>query len=206
MGGALAAGLLVGLSAAILSGSAAMLVMETSERRGLRVASAAGAGIASGDAVWAAVVVVAGTILHRLMAPWAAALQWTGVCVVLVIWVFAVRKLIRFNPAADESVSRLPASPGRVYLTFLAFTLVDAVTVVFFLSIIVGAAPAYRATEAAAFVGGALLASLGWQCGAAVTGRRRGAFSAGARKTVLLIDVVLLAIFVGCIAFGLYRP
>lgn len=203
MAGALIAGLLVGLSVAVLSAGAALLVMETAKRSGLSVASAAGAGIATGDAVWATVVVAAGAALHRLMAPWAGVLQWTGVMVILMILVLAVRELIGFDPAA---VSRLPVSPGRAYGTFLGFTLIDTVTAVFFLSLMLGVAPSYGAHEAVAFVGGVLLASLSWQWNAALVGRRRGAFTARTRRRALLIDAVLLATFVGYLAFGLYRP
>lgn len=164
---------------------------------------AAGAGIATGDAIWATVMVAAGAALHRLMVPWAGVLQWTGVLAILVVLVLAVRELIGFDPAA---ASRLPVSPGRAYATFLGFTLIDTVTAVFFLSLILGAAPSYGVAEAAAFIGGVLLASLSWQCAAASVGRRRGAFSARTRRTVLVVDVVLLVIFVGYLALGLYRP
>lgn len=204
MFGAFTAGWFVGLSAAVVAGTAFLLVMETSMRAGVRVALPAGAGVATGDAAWAAVVAAAGTTLHRLLAPWTAVLHWVAVAVVLALWVFAVRQLVRSEAAAQPDT--LPSAPARAYLEFLAFTVVDAVTVVFFLSIIIGAAPSYRATDAAAFVAGAFLASLSWQTAAVVVGRRRPTLTARARRIVLAVDIVLLTMFIGYIAFGLYRP
>lgn len=203
---ALTAGLLIGLSAAALAGGAALLVLETAALRGWLVALAAGAGIASGDAAWSAVVAAAGSPLGRLLAPGAVVLQWTGVVVVLALWVLAVRALLRIDAVSGPPDAGLPTSPRRAYLECAAFTAADTVTVLFFLSVIVGAAPSYRGLEATVFVGGAFLASLSWQWGAAAIGRRRRrGVSVRTRRIVHLIDIVLLTVFMAYIGLAMYQ-
>jgi threonine/homoserine/homoserine lactone efflux protein len=204
--GALAAGFLIGLSAAVLSGGAAMLVMETSAHTGFGVATAAGAGIATGDAVWATVAVAAGAAVSRLLAPWVVVLHWLAIAVLLLIEVLAVRQLV--HPGAGTVPTRTwhGGSPIRAYAEFLAFTLMNAVTVIYFLSLIVAAAPPYRAVEAATFVVGAFAASLSWQLALVGAGARLGrTFSDRARRRILLVDCGLLAVFIGYVALGLYR-
>lgn len=79
MGIALLAGWVAGLSVAIFVGTAAMTVMETAIQRGLGVAAAGGAGIATGDALWGAAAAGAGAAIGRVLAPLAGVLQWTAV-------------------------------------------------------------------------------------------------------------------------------
>ena len=80
--------------------------METAVARGPGVALAAGSGIATGDALWAAVAAGAGLALNRLLAPWATALQWIAVAALVLLWVLGVRELLRRRPPAP--VGRLP--------------------------------------------------------------------------------------------------
>ncbi len=205
MTGVFFAGFLLGLSVAALVGSAAMLVMEVSIQRGFGVAVAAGTGIATGDALWAAFAVAAGTIISRILAPWAAVLHWIALGALVAIGVLAVRHLVRPD-LVTQSAEALPESPIRAYCTFLAFTLINSVTVMLFVSLIIGAAPHYRAIDAIVFVVGVFVASLSWQLGLAIAGtRHRGAFSSRARRRVLLLDGFLLALFIVYIALGLYR-
>ena len=201
---ALLAGLLAGLFVAVLVGSAAMTVMETAIQRGRRVALAAGGGIASGDALWAALAAGGGAALSRMLAPWERALQYLAVGALAVFLVFAVLQLRQSGAAA--SVVGLAVSPLRAYREFLVHALRHPATVFFFLSLIIGAPPRYGAGEAAAFVGGVFLASLSWQWALALAGARRGRlFSDRTRRVVLALDCVLLGLFIVYIAFGFHR-
>ena len=201
---ALVAGLLVGLSVAVIVGGAAMVVMETAIQRGLGVALAAGGGVATGDAIWATLAAGAGAALSRLLAPAATALQWIALAALVSLLILAARELLRREHPGY--VVGLSLSPLSAYGEFLAHTLRHTTTVVFFASIIIGAAPRYGAAEAAAFVAGVFLASLSWQWFLAVAGtRRRRPFSGRARRGVLVLDCVLLAMFIAEIALGLYR-
>lgn len=201
---ALLAGLLAGMSVAVFVAAAAMTVMETAIRRGLRLAVAGGAGIASGDALWAAVAAGTGAVLSRLLSPWATALQWIAVGALAVFLAFALRQLV--HRIAPASVVGLAHSPVRAYGEFLVHTLRHPATVIFFMSLIVGAAPRYDPADAAAFVGGVFLASLAWQWLLAFAGARRGrAFSDRTRRFFLALDCVFLGLYIAYIGLGLYR-
>lgn len=201
---ALVAGLLVGLAVAVFVAGPAMFVMETAAQRGLGVALAAGGGIATGDAVWAAVAAGAGLSLSRLLLPWVTALQWISVGALVMLLMFGVRELRRRESPA--SVGALSASPWGVYREFLTHTLRHSVTLVFFVSLIIGAAPRFGAAGAAAFTAGVFLASLSWQLLLAAVGRWcRRPFSGRARRGVLALDCVLLAVYIAYVGLGLYR-
>lgn len=200
---AFVAGLFVGLFVAVFVGAAAMVVVETAIQQGLSVALAGGGGIATGDALWAALAAGAGAAISRLFEPWAAVLQWTAAGVLAAILALALQG---FFVAGLADPVDLPGSPLRAYADFLAHTLRHPTTVVFFISLIVGAGPDYGAGEAVAFVVGVFLASLSWQVLLAVAGaRRRRAFSSRVRRGVLAVDCALLALFIVYIALGLYR-
>lgn len=201
---ALIAGMFAGLSVAVFVGAAAMTVMETSIQRGLKVALAGGVGIASGDALWAAVAAGAGTALTRLLSPWATALQWFAVVTLAVFFVFALRQLL--HRAVPAAVVGLAVSPLHAYREFLVHTLHHPATVVFFISLIIGTAPRYDAADAAVFVGGVFLASLFWQGVLAFAGARRGrAFSGRTRRFFLALDCMLLGLLIAYIGSGFYR-
>lgn len=200
MGDAFAAGLLVGLFAAVLVGTAALPVMETAIHRGLGTALAAGTGIATGDALWAALAVLAGRVLGHLVAPWVSVVQWIALATFATLVVLAVRELARPGPAT-ESGHLAPAAPVRAYGEFLLFTVTNAVTIVFFVSLIVASAPGSWIGDSVSsgvfFVLGVAVASLSWQFLLAAAGARRGrVFSMRTRRRVLLVDCVLLVLMI----------
>jgi threonine/homoserine/homoserine lactone efflux protein len=202
MAGPLTSGALAGLSIAVFVGFAAMSVFGSAARGGLRTGMAAGSGIATGDALWAAVTVTVGPAIGRVLAPWEPYLRWGAVAVLVVLGVFAIRQVLgKGGPAAELS----DASAGA-YCTYLAATLRDPVTVIFFGSLILGAVPRYGSVQAGVFVAGAFLGSLSWQSILAGVGARRGrSFSDRTRRQLWIIDCVLLALFVTYIALGWYR-
>lgn len=200
--GTLAAGAVVGLSIAVFVGFAAMSVIETAARGGLLIGLAAGAGIASGDALWAAVTVTGGPVIGRVLGPWDSYLRWAAVAVLFALGVLAVRQVLAPAGVADD----LPPPPAATYRTYLAATLRDPVTLVFFGSLILGAGHRYTSAEAMAFIAGAFLGSLGWQSLLAGAGARRGrSFSARTRRRLWVLDCLLLALFATYIALGWYR-
>lgn len=199
--GALTTGLVVGLSIAVFVGFAAMSVIETAAHGGLRNGLAAGLGIATGDGVWAAVA--AGTTLDHLLRPWETYLRWAAVAVLVGLGVLAARQLLRPGP---EPTERLPESAGGLYRTYLAATLRDPVTVIFFGSLILGAAPRYGPAQTSVFAAGAFLGSLAYQAALAGVGAwRRRAFTARTRRTLWVLDCALLTLFTAYIALGWYR-
>lgn len=203
MVGVLTTGLLVGLSIAVFVGFAAMSVIETAAHGGLRSGLTAGLGIATGDGMWAAVVAAAGTALYEILGPWESYLRWAAVAVLAGLGVLAVRQVLRRSPEPPE---RVPESLSGVYCTYLAATLRDPVTVIFFGSLILGAAPRYGPAQAVVFATGAFLGSLAWQSSLAGVGARRGRmFSVRSRRRLGVLDCALLAVFIAYIALGWYR-
>lgn len=198
---ALTTGLVVGLSIAVFVGFAAMSVIETAANGGLRNGLTAALGIATGDGSWAAVVAAAGTALSQILGPYESYLRWAAVAVLACLGVLAVRQVRHPDP---EPGGRIPQS--GVYRVYLAATLRDPVTVIFFGSLALGSAPRYGPAQALVFAVGAFLGSLAWQSALAVVGVRRGrVFTARGRRRLGVLDCALLAVFTAYIALGWYR-
>lgn len=201
MAGALIDGMLTGILVVVFVGFAAMEVLDVAAGAGIGVGLAAGLGVATGDGFWAAAAVSAGALISRVLAPWSGYLQWGAVAVLAGVWVRAIREVVRPNP--DIAVW-VPRSPGHAYRAYLAATLRDVVTVVFFGTLMLWAAPRYDAGQGAAFVAGVFLTSLTWQAVFAAVGARRGRVLSGqARRRVFGLDCVLLAVFIGYVLFGI---
>lgn len=200
---ALTTGLLVGLSIAVFVGFAAMSVIETAAHGGLRSGMTVGLGIATGDGLWAAVAAVGGTALNDIFGPWDSYLRWAAVAVLAGLGVLAVRQVLRPGP---EPTERILESLPDLYRTYLAATLRDPVTVIFFGSLILGAASRYGPGQAWVFAVGAFLGSLAWQFALAGVAARRGrTFSVRTRRRLWVLDCALLALFTAYIALGWYR-
>jgi threonine/homoserine/homoserine lactone efflux protein len=157
-------GAVAGYGIAIPVGPVAVLIIELGVRQGLRVAAAAGLGAATADALYATLAVVAGSGIATILEPMAPTLKVVAVVVLLLIaargiWRAAFYARTRIPPGAA-----LPAEARRTYLRFLAITLLNPHTILYFAALILGrpelgAGPA----ELAAFVIGAALASTSWQ-------------------------------------------
>jgi threonine/homoserine/homoserine lactone efflux protein len=165
------AGAIAGFGIAIPVGPVAVLIIELGVRRGLRTAVAAALGAASADAVYAALAVLAGAGIAALLAPVA---TWLKVAAVVVLVVIAVRGVYLALYHARIGVPRgaqLPGHPGRTYARFLAITLLNPTTILYFAALILGRPELGDSpVERGAFVVGAALASVSWQLFLAVLG------------------------------------
>jgi threonine/homoserine/homoserine lactone efflux protein len=164
-------GLLAGYAIAIPVGPIAVLILRTGMRDGLVPAMAAGAGTATVDVIYATVAMVAGPALVALIAPVLVPARLLAAAVLLV---FAARQLRGVDLTAAE---RAPVPVARTYATFLALTLLNPATVIYFASLAVGL-PTISSEPGARvlFVAGAGLSSLSWQwllagAGSALHGR-----------------------------------
>ena len=167
MDSAFAAGVAAGLGVAVPFGAIAILIVETAIRRGRRYGWAAGAGAATADFVYATLAALFGTALAQLIAPVQAPLRWVSVAVLVFI---AGRGIVgaieRAGVAPGEpQLERLyESSPRRTYLQFVALTIVNPATVIYFAALILGLpAVGTGSAEKLAFVVAAGLASLVWQ-------------------------------------------
>jgi threonine/homoserine/homoserine lactone efflux protein len=161
------AGIAAGLGVAVPFGAIAVLIVETSIRRGRGYGWAAGAGAATADLTYATLAALFGAALADLIEPIQVPLRWLSVGVLVVI---AARGLAgalaraRAEPG-DPGLERLDeSSRRRTYLQFVALTIVNPATVIYFAALILGLpAVGSGSLEKLVFVVGAGLASLAWQ-------------------------------------------
>jgi threonine/homoserine/homoserine lactone efflux protein len=210
LAGAFVAGALAGYGVAIPVGAIAVLIVESAVRRGFRVGAAAGAGAASADGIYAAIAVVAGTALARLLEPWSSPLRIVSAAVLVLI---AVRGLLRLRTrapsmnATGEADPSIGPGPAATYARFLGLTLLNPMTVVYFGALVLGLpAIGTGAPDRIVFVVAAFLASLSWQTviagfGALVHHRLP---PSAATVTSLLGNVIVL-VFAASIALAAIR-
>jgi arginine exporter protein ArgO len=159
---AFVAGVLAGYGVAIPVGAIAVLIIETALRRGLAAGLSAGAGAATADGFYALVAAVAGTAVAALVAPLSIELRGASAVVLALIGLRGLLSIRR--RAAEPGAPRPTLSLARTYLTILALTMINPMTVIYFTALILGLpAIGSGAEDKLAFVVGAFLASLSWQ-------------------------------------------
>ena len=157
------AGALAGYAIAIPVGAIAVLIVETGIRRGFRTAAAAGAGAASADGLYAALAAAGGAAIAGVLEPLARPLRIVAIGALLGIGLRGL-VLLLLGPRGVAGTAVMPARPVATYLRFLALTLLNPATVIYFAALILGLPNLGRGPgERAAFVAGAFLASLSWQ-------------------------------------------
>jgi arginine exporter protein ArgO len=154
-------GVLAGYGIAVPVGAIAVLILDTGIRRGLVEALRAGAGAATADFIYASVAALGGTLLQTWLLPVAGVFRSVGGVVLLVIGTLG---LWRSGRTLQEPMDRGSTYRGRTFLSFLALTLLNPLTIVYFSALILGDLNAQRTmVEQLLFVLGAGLASLSWQ-------------------------------------------
>jgi threonine/homoserine/homoserine lactone efflux protein len=207
--GAFLAGAAAGYAIAIPIGAIAVLILDVGIRRGLRPALGAGAGAASADGIYAFIAMAFGAALVGVIAPIERPLRFVSVIVLVAI---GLRGLLALRGAPGEIQSptpeRAPETGGsfaRTYLQFLALTLLNPATVVYFAALILGLPEVGDdLSERVAFVVGAFVSSLSWQSLLAVVGsvgHRR--LSPGLRWATSMAGSLVILAFAAIIAAGL---
>lgn len=152
---------------AVPFGAIAVLIVETSIRRGRTFGWAAGAGAATADLTYATLAALFGTALANVIAPIQVPLRWLSVAVLVAIAVRGIVGAVRRARAipGDPGLDRLDeTTPIRTYVQFVALTIVNPATVIYFAALILGLpAVGTGSAEKLAFVVAAGLASLIWQ-------------------------------------------
>jgi threonine/homoserine/homoserine lactone efflux protein len=169
-------GVLAGYGIAIPVGAIAILIVTTGMSSGFPSGFSAGAGAATGDLVYAALAVVAGTAVARTLAPWAGPIRLVSAVVLLAIAVAGLAKARDRRLASQLEVEVGGGHLARTYARFVALTMINPLTVVYFTTLVLGLeATDGRSTGAAVvFVAGAFLASLSWQTMLATVGALAG--------------------------------
>jgi threonine/homoserine/homoserine lactone efflux protein len=158
-------GAVAGAAIAIPVGAIAILIIDLGIRRGFRSAAAAGLGAATADGIYATLAALAGAAVADVLAPIAVPLRVAAVVVLLVVAFRGLRRAFaeRASPAREADAS--PAAPAATtYTRFLALTLLNPATVIYFSALILGLPQLGTSTaERIAFAAGAFSASGGWQ-------------------------------------------
>ena len=199
MGQAFLLGVAAGYAIAIPFGPIALLILRTGVRQGLRAAAAAGAGAATADLVFATIAMLFGAAASALLAPILPAARLVAGAALAVI---AVRGLLA-SPQAIERESG-GARTGNTYLLFLGLTMLNPPTVIYFVSLAI-ALPGVSADFAsrAAFVVGAVLASLSWQEVLALVGAMlHGRLTPGLQRVTAVVSSLIILALAARVAFG----
>ena len=199
MGQAFLLGVAAGYAIAIPFGPIAVLIVRTGVRQGLRPAAAAGAGAATADLIFATAAMFFGAAASAFLSPILPAARLVAGGALAGI---ALRGL--FAPPQpierDTGVTRT----GNTYLTFLALTMLNPPTVIYFVSLAI-ALPEVSADVAsrAAFAVGASLASLSWQEVLAVAGAvLHGRLTPRLQRITAVVSSIIILALAARIAFG----
>ncbi|MFD6666923.1 LysE family transporter [Micromonospora chalcea] len=205
MTGAFLAGLVAGYGVAIPVGAIAILILGLSARTSFRVGAAAALGVATADGLYAAVAALGGAAVASGLAPFAGPLRLIAAGVLLGLAGLTAWRALR-PPATTQQPSARGGldTPVRAFAAFLALTLLNPATVVYFVALVLGRGDVLGSApvRAAAFTAGVFLASASWQLliagggsliGRALTGPR------GRRVTALLSSVIIAALAVATV-------
>lgn len=163
-------GLLAGFGIAIPVGAIAVLIMDTTLRRGFYAGFSAGAGAATADFVYAVLAAVAGSILATWLEPHADSIRLVSGTVLVGLGVVGIVR--SFRTVVGERRTQGEGGYRKLYVQFLALTLINPMTVVYFSALIMGGTVGFVSTltERVMFVAGAGLASFSWQSFLAAAG------------------------------------
>lgn len=157
-------GLVAGFGIAIPVGAIAVLIVQVGMRCGFRCAASAGAGAATADLLYAVLAVAGGAALAASIDAIGRPFRLGSAAILACIAILGLVRTSRPTESIDTPL------PGRrefslTYATFLGLTVVNPVTVVYFVAVVLGLDLVGDLTpgQAAAFVAGVFAASLGWQ-------------------------------------------
>jgi len=187
---ALVAGLLAGYGIAMPVGAVAAYLVALTARTSLRTGAFAALGVATADGMYALIAVWGGAALAAVLRPVTLPLR-RGSAVLLIAlavrgMVMAIRR--RRRPSPDGAPARQTASGvARAYLGLWAMTMVNPLTVLYFMALVLSrpsaAAPA-RADQAM-FVVAVFVASASWQLVVAGGGALLGRVLTGSRGQLI---------------------
>ena len=168
-------GLLAGYGIAIPVGAVAVLIVNTAIRNGFPAGFAAGAGAATADMLFAALAALAGFVIAPALEPYSGSLRVVGGLVLIAIAAAGLWKRRKVPPGPPRTGE--PYSLLVTYLQFVAVTMVNPLTIIYFAALIIGRSPASGNDLLSAnllFVIGAGVASLSWQTFLAAVGSLAG--------------------------------
>ncbi len=174
--GAALAGAVAGAAIALPLGAIGVLLVQEAITAGWRTAAAGALGVGLVDTGYAALAVLAGASVSRVLAGHQQVVRLIGAVLLMAV---AARGLIGLWRVAHQSVPQsavVPLSGMRVAARFVALTALNPLTAIYFVALAAGSAVALRGFErGTAFVGGVFVASLTWQLLLVTAGSLAGA-------------------------------
>ena len=129
-------GLVTGWAIAIPIGAVGALLVALTARTSLRVGSSAALGVAVVDGGYAALAVVGGAAIAGIIEPYADGLRVASALVLLAIAVLTV--LHAWRRAGSPPAEARPLRAWQAFTVFLAITVVNPTTVVYFAAVVLG--------------------------------------------------------------------
>ncbi|MEU5987254.1 LysE family transporter [Streptomyces sp. NPDC047434] len=200
MTGALVAGLVAGYGIAIPVGAVGAYLVAVTARTGWRTGAGAALGVATADGLYALVAVLGGSALVPLLTPVMTPLRWVSAVVLVTLAsraAWTALRAYRIRDGATRDDGKDPLTPLRAYLTFLGITVLNPMTVIYFVALILATGPGAPTTpvDQTAFVLAAVTASASWQLflagGGALLGR--GLTGPRGRLVTALLSSALIA-------------
>lgn len=155
-------GVFAGLGIAVPVGAIAVLIVDLAIRQGFVSAIPAAMGAASADLAYAAVAAIGGIAVASALEPYERSIKLLGAVVLMAI---VAGRIVRARRSTPERPDRRSDRPLPVFGLFVGLTLANPLTIVYFAALILGLSADVLAssTDRLLFVGGAFVASAGWQ-------------------------------------------
>jgi arginine exporter protein ArgO len=157
-------GLVAGFGIAIPVGAIAVLIVQVGMRCGFPCAASAGAGAATADLLYAILAVAGGAALAATIDAIGRPFRIGSAAILAGMAILGLVRSARPTAPIDTPL------PGRrefslTYAKFLGLTIINPLTVVYFVAVVLGLdlVGSFTAGQAAAFVAGVFSASLAWQ-------------------------------------------
>lgn len=196
---ALVAGLLAGYGIAMPVGAVAAYLVALTARTSLRTGVFAAFGVATADGLYALIAVWGGAALAAVLRPVTLPLRRGSAVLLIALAVRGMVTAIRRRRRSPDGTPARSAASGvvRAYLGLWAMTMMNPLTVLYFMALVLGrpsaAAPA-RADQAV-FVVAVLVASASWQLIVAGGGALLGRVLTGSRGQ--LITAMVSSVLIG---------
>jgi threonine/homoserine/homoserine lactone efflux protein len=202
---ALVAGLLAGYGVALPVGAVGAYVVALTARTSLRTGVCAALGVATADGLYALIAVLGGAALAAALRPATPPLRRGSAVVLIALAVWGTVTAIRRHRATRHGTPAGQAASGaaRAYLGLWAMTMMNPLTIVYFVALVLGrqSAAASARADQAVFVLAVLVASASWQLALAGSGAVLGQVLTGSRGQ--LITAMASSALIGGLALHL---
>jgi threonine/homoserine/homoserine lactone efflux protein len=202
---ALVAGLLAGYGIALPVGAVAAYLVALTARTSLRTGVFAAFGVATADGVYALIAVWGGTAVAAAIGPVTLQLRRGSAVVLIALSVRGAMTAIRRHRRSPDGApaGQAPSGAARAYLGLWAMTMMNPLTVLYFVALVLGrqGTTAPPRADQAVFVLAVFAASASWQLALAGSGAVLGRVLTGSRGQ--LVTALASSVLIGSLALHL---